>query len=453
MNYKEALKYLDSFINYESVKAKNFPRHFHLIRVDKLLSLIGNPHKQLKSVHIAGSKGKGSTANFLTHILKCADYKVGLYTSPHVYDFKERIAVFHKDSTSSLFDNSISEAALAQCISEIKPAIEEVRHDEELGRLSFFEVFTVAALYYFAKQRVDFAVIETGLGGRLDATNVIDSMIAIITPIGLEHTHVLGKTLDKIAAEKIAIVKTKGQGVVVSRQEAPAKEVITTHCTELKCNPVWVDDEFKFMITNKGLEGQTFVIKSETDCIPLCTKLIGDHQAENVCNAIAAVKLLREWGYVVSGDAIIDGTLSAEWPIRFEVIDLNPTIILDAAHTGESVRSLIQTVKSVLKDKRIKIILGISDDKDIKTMCAQLKEISDDIILTRAVHKRAHVFTDEDNKRYFDNQARLTHCVDGALDLALQGMAQDEALVITGSVFVASEARKLLKEERENVSV
>ena len=450
MSDKELREYLDSFINYEKVSSEKFPREFHLIRLQKLLSLIGNPEKSLKAIHIAGSKGKGSTATILTNVLKCAGYKIGLYTSPHIYDLTERISIFDKESSSSIFDAAIPIKSLAECVDEIKESIEEVRHDKSVGRLSFFEVFTAIAFYYFAKEKVDFAVIETGLGGRLDATNVIDSMIAVITAIGYEHTHILGDDIKDIAREKAAIIKKESQGVVVARQLDGAKEVVLEQCEKMKCDPVLVEDTFHFMITNESIEAQTFVVKTEDNCLSLCTKLLGEHQVKNVCTVLGVVKLLREYGYTITDEDLTDAVRNTQWPIRFEVLSVSPTVILDAAHTNESMQCLVETLRDILPDKRFRFILGFSDDKDIGMICQNLKNIDCDVIFTKANHPRAHVFVDEE-VRFTENFA-ITNSVDEAAKLAFEQL-NSEVIVVTGSVFVASEARKILIKENKHVPV
>lgn len=443
MNYSQACAYINSFINYEHVHKQDFPRTFNLKRMEKLLSLLGNPHKKLKIVHVAGTKGKGSTAAMLAHILHESGYKTGLYTSPHINNFRERIRILNTNNVNNedLFSDMLSEESFVQCITEMKPAIYEMCKQDDLGVLSFFEIFTAVAFYYFYKSKTDCVVVETGLGGRLDATNVADSLVAVLTHIDLEHTHVLGETLAEIAQEKVAIVKTSEQSVVVAPQESEALDVIKKHCTQMQCEPIYIKESDISDGVAQGLKYQEFEYEGEMQSIPL----LGKYQVCNAITACSVVKVLNSKGFSISKEAINKGLAAVQWPIRFEVVQVNPTIILDAAHTVSSARSLVKVLKELFPTNNIKLIAGFSEDKNVQGICEHLKMLGQDVILTQADHLKSREISEEEADVLFKGKCvTFTKTVKDAIDSGLNNLKNDDVLIITGSVFVAAQARGLL---------
>jgi len=285
MAYPEALKYLESFINYEKISAYPYKESLKLEPVKNFLAVIGNPQNALRCIHVAGTKGKGSTCAFLAYILREAGYKVGLYTSPHLSDFRERIRILRPKTKPACrtgrdqrpkteFEGMISQNELADLVKRLKPFIDKYNKQSKYGPFTFFEVYTAIAFVYFEEQKVDFAVLETGLGGRLDATNSVNSLVSIITPISYEHTDKLGKTLTKIATEKAGIIKTRpnlpaarlpdGQGqagtkdqrpkliVISAPQENEAREAIRNRCNKTGAKLLEVGREIKSAILKSG---------------------------------------------------------------------------------------------------------------------------------------------------------------------------------------------------------
>lgn len=448
MTPQQARAYLNSFIDLEQSLDNVTNKIFKLERVHKLLQALGNPHKNLKTIHIAGSKGKGSTSVMVAHILKEAGYKVGLYTSPHIQSYNERIRILTsgvEPAAEAVFPDSISDDRLAQVLTSIQSVIEEVRNDRTHGRLTFYEVYTVLAFYYFNQEQIDFAVIETGLGGRLDATNVIDSMVAVITPISLEHTHILGDTLDKIAYEKAAIIK-KYQDVVIAPQRPLAMDVIFKRCEQFGIKPVNVAEDIKIKKVEQNFLNQTVHLKTvKSDYQGLEILLLGAHQCSNAAAAVSVAELIHDKGFLISREAIYQGLKTAFWPIRFEIIQKNPFVILDAAHNEDSMVRLAGTVRSFFGDQKVHLILGVSNDKKISEICAAAKDITSRVYITKADNKRAYEFKDEELSHLFLGiDFSKTNSVADALKLARNECPRDGIILITGSIFVASEARGLL---------
>lgn len=462
MTSLEAQQYIDSFINHELFLNQAQSRLFKLDRVMALLSLIGCPHERLKVIHVAGSKGKGSTCALTATILQKAGYRVGLYTSPHINNYKERIRILDHSisridgSPSEIFPDAIREEELCLALEEIKPAIEKIRCQKELGNLSFFEVFTVLALYYFHKKRVDFAVLETGLGGRLDATNVVSSLVCAITPISLEHMHLLGNTVAAIAREKAGIIKEGCPRVVVAVQEKEAERVIQERCQEFSIKPVMVGQDIRYESIAQGMEKQTFHINTQKKRYRyLQLGLLGRHQIVNAAVALGIIECLQEMGFPIPRRAITEGLRQTHWPLRFELIRRRPLIILDGAHNQASIQALVLTLREVLPDRRVTLIFGLSKDKERKAICRELTPVVHEIIVTKSNHPRAADFSESELGELFSNIPYVcTATVAQAVELAFQRTAKgdqkrEDVIVITGSIFLASEARQHLLSSRK----
>ncbi|RKY04670.1 bifunctional folylpolyglutamate synthase/dihydrofolate synthase, partial [Candidatus Poribacteria bacterium] len=285
MDFASALRYLESFFNYERDPARRYDsRRFNLERVRKLLAELGNPHDSgAEIVHIAGTKGKGSTAHMIESILRKAGYRTALYTSPHLVTPRERIRVEGE---------MIPEEEFAALVEEIKPVAERMRDDPDHGRLTFFEVYTAMAFSYFARKGAEVWVVETGLGGRLDATNVVSPLLTVITLIGFDHTQLLGDTLDRIAYEKAGIIK-RGVPVVSAPQPPEAMEVIERRCSELGARLVKVEEACSARVRERSEKGTLFdawVMGERYEGLSL--PLLGDHQVINALTAIAAIEAL-----------------------------------------------------------------------------------------------------------------------------------------------------------------
>jgi dihydrofolate synthase/folylpolyglutamate synthase len=286
--------------------------------------------------------------------------------------------------------------------------------------LTYFEVLTVAALSYFARAKVDIVILETGLGGRLDATNAVDSGIAVITPVSFDHTRLLGSTLSQIASEKAGIIKSSFQKVVIAPQEKEVMDIVLDRCREFGIQPVLVNLE---------------------DHKDLKIGLKGKHQMVNAATAIEVAGILRTMGFKISDEAIRDGLKHVRWPGRFELLKRDPDVIVDCAHNGASAKALSETLTEEYPHRRVILVLGISEDKDAPAICNSLKKNIAHVLLTKAKHPRAHSFVAAECKDYFgDKSFEIIEDLPKALDKALQMASSEDVIIVAGSVFVVAEA-------------
>jgi len=447
MTYPETISYLESFINYEKIPVYPYKESLKLERIRDFLARIDNPQQSLRCIHIAGSKGKGSTCAFITYILREAGFRVGLYTSPHLSDFRERIRILNSGLKFQVsggdFEGMISEEELSGLVEKLKPAIEEYNRSSKYGALSFFELYTALAFVYFKEKKVDFAVLETGLGGRLDATNTVDPLVCAITSISYEHTQKLGNTLREIASEKAGIIKAHSSeliapslNVVSAPQEKEAMDVIEKKCKEIGAKLYEVGKDITYKRNNdkfsvRGVSGEYKDLK---------IRLLGEHQLVNAAVAIGVVEALRPFGINTGAEAIRKGFNNAVWPGRCEVVSRNPLVVLDGAQNIASTRVLKKTIKGNFKYKKLILILGISKDKDIKGICNELYDLADEVILTQADNPRAT--EPEMLAKYFkDKAAHITNNVKEAKALAGRRAKKEDLILVTGSLFVVGEFR------------
>jgi dihydrofolate synthase/folylpolyglutamate synthase len=335
----QALDFIYSFIDYEKKRDPHVKITWDLKRVDLLLEKLGNPHLKSKTVHIAGSKGKGSTAAMIASVLTKAGYNTGLYTSPHLHFFNERIRVN---------DRMITNDEIAEMVAKIRPAVEEVNEEARYGLLTTFEVTTVLGFYYFAQKKVDFQVIEVGLGGRLDATNVVQPDVCIITPISYEHTDILGKTLTLIAAEKSGIIK-KGSIVISSPQPEEADAAIAAVCDKQGAKLIRVGKDVTYKSTKFDDMKQSFQVKGRLGNYELTIPLLGEYQLSNAAAAVAALEVLVEKGNTIPTQSIIQGMKEVKWEGRLQVLNRRPLVIADGAHNRDSAHKLRQALEQYFK--------------------------------------------------------------------------------------------------------
>ena len=424
MDSSEVHSYLNSFNNFESQLHQLCPEDFYLNRINHFLELLGNATQDLKVIHVAGTKGKGSSCAFLASILHEAGYQVGLYTSPHLHRVNERIRILNKDNLRSKdkFKGAIDDEALACVLTSLRPVAAAIKNEGNI--LTYFEVLTVAALYYFAKAQVDIVILETGLGGRLDATNAVDSSIAVITPVSLDHTRLLGTTIGQIAFEKAGIIKNSHQKVVIAPQENEAMDIIFKRCREFGIQPVLVDPG-KYENLKIGLKGT--------------------HQMINAATAVEVTNILKTMGFSVNDEAMSAGLKNVLWPGRFELLRKNPDVIVDCAHNGASAYALSETLIKEYPQRRVILVLGISEDKDAGAICNNLKDNVGYFFLTKANHPRAHSFNDAEGKDYLgDKPFEITDSVAHALEKAWQIAGPQDVILVAGSVFVVAEAMDYL---------
>ena len=416
MNYQEAIRRLESLIDYERTPAAaQAARVWNLDRIAYMLQAVGNPHLGTKFLHIAGTRGKGSTAAVTASILTSAGYRTGLYTSPHLQCFRERIRIDGE---------MISEAELASLVEETQPIVEEMSR-WEIGAPSFFDVYTFLALMHFARKKVDFAILEPGLGGRLDATNVVTPIACAITRIGVDHTEELGNTLAQIAGEKAGIIKP-GVPVVTSEQPDEAMEVLEGICRERGCRLVPAPT---VEITHADEFGQ----KLRVDELDLECPLLGAHQAENVGVAIG---LIRQMGHPIPDCAIAQGVKSVRWPGRFQIVRRNPHVILDGAHDGTGAKALAATMLSLFPGRRVIVVFGMVRGHDTEAVARVLAPLADKVYVTAAHSPRA--VDPSVIQKYVSGDIVVP--VAEAVVKAINEAGEEDIVLITGSLYIVGEA-------------
>ena len=392
MNYEEALKYIYS--------RELFGVKLGLRNITELMDSLGNPQTKFKSIHVAGTNGKGSVCSFLDSVLEKQGYKIGVYTSPHLVDFRERIKVNGK---------KIDKKSVASLLSKIKPFVKE--H-------TFFEVVTAIAFLYFKQQSVDFALVEVGMGGRLDATNVINPELSVITNVALEHVGHLGDTIEKIAFEKSGIIKP-GVGVV-SSENGKGLKVIKNICKKRGCS--------------------LNIVKPKK----IKTSLHGDFQYQNVSLALKVIDIMKKKGYKISKEAVKGGLMTAKWPGRMEFVSEN--VVFDCAHNPAGAKALAKELKKMKKD--VYLVLGIMKDKDIKGLCNALEPVAKEIIITKPKITRAAM--PGKIAKYIRKRVLAIGNVADALEYAKIKAGKKGLVVLTGSIFTVGEAFSAVRPEPFN---
>lgn len=458
--YQQTLEYLYGFVDYSLTHADRYsPEKFDLARMRVFVAQLGNPHTAYPIIHVAGTKGKGSVAALCATALRQAGYKVGLYTSPHLQDYNERIQVDGQP---------ISHAALNALVDELRPYLDSGTE------LTTFEITTALAFLYFARQGVTAAIFEVGLGGRLDATNIITPLVSVITSISYDHTQFLGNTLTAIAGEKAGIIKP-GVPVVISPQKKEATLELAQVAQEGGAPLVQVGQDVLYAPGEHSLRGQSLVVwpasqqaqadayfdagkVGEWEPLRLHIPLLGHHQIENAATAYTALSVARQRGLAVSDAAIQAGFARVSWPGRFEILSENPLVVVDSAHNRDSALKLRLALDDYFPGKPVVLIFGASEDKDIEGMFAELMPRVRHVVATRSYHPRAlePQALVEIAHRY-GRPAVVTQSVEEALERALElsreqaqepvleqavHLAGGEALVLAaGSIFVAAGVR------------
>ncbi|MCH8003327.1 MAG: bifunctional folylpolyglutamate synthase/dihydrofolate synthase [Nanoarchaeota archaeon] len=403
MNYKQILKELYSLENIKFTQT--------LVNMSLLLRKLDNPHNKLKYIHVAGTNGKGSVCAMISYILINAGYKVGMYTSPHLKKFNERIRINNK---------LISDKDIVKYYLRIRNC---------KTKCTFFEITTAMAFLYFNDKKVDFVVLETGLGGRLDSTNVITPLISIITNVAFEHTEYLGNKIEKIAYEKAGIIKKKipvvtaAEGIAlatikkISNKENSKSIIINRNKIKIYCNK----NSIRFDIDNhKNLK---------------LKNLNGSFQIENAAIAVKAIEILNNNKKIkINKTNIINGLKNAKWPGRFQFIRKN--ILIDCAHNPNSFKILFNELKYIDYNKLI-LVVGFSNDKDIRTISKIIKPLADKIIITKSNNERA--FSPITIKKYFNKNSIIIKNPKKALIYAKKVVTKNDLILITGSIFLLGE--------------
>lgn len=444
MTYQQALAYLDSLINYEKRTNFDYKKSLKLERITAFSRRFGEPHRGIKAIHISGTKGKGSVSSFINSILMEAGYKVGLYTSPHLFSFRERIRINGEP---------ITEKDVARLMDEIKPHAEIM--EKEDNKPTYFEVCTMMAFLYFKRENTDFVVLEVGMGGRLDSTNIVEPLISVITPIGYDHVQHLGPTLKDIASEKCGIIK-KDSIVISSPQHAEAMDVIREISSERNSKLYIVGKDIFFEALSSDLEGQSFRLLTRYGEYPyLKIQLLGDFQLENAAAAVAAVEELRSRDIFIRNDAIRDGLAKARWPGRLEIMNKKPFIVVDGAQDVNSVLRLKQAVKNIFRYKRLFLIFGTMQDKDVDGMCRELNGLADCVVATKSKSERAappeiikEAMLNYNKKVNIITTASVIEAINECKEKAGEG----DLILVTGSLYVVAEAMEELEGHQDTKS-
>ncbi|MFH1504854.1 MAG: folylpolyglutamate synthase/dihydrofolate synthase family protein [Candidatus Omnitrophota bacterium] len=438
-SYKRAEDYLNSFVNYERTSFFPYKESLKLERIRLLLKGLGTPQDNLKAIHIAGTKGKGSTAAFCAGMLAAAGFKSGLYTSPHFFNFRERVRIL-TCCLPPTAPQTISKKDVIKIVEEIRICLEKLKISKELGKVTFFEIYTALAFKYFSDKKTDFAVIETGLGGCLDATNVLTPRVSVITHIGYDHQDKLGNKLGDIAYEKAGIIK-QGVPLVCSCQRPAVLKIIKSQCKEKKSTSIFLFGK-DFLAENIRLKQNHTVFDFTFGTIQLKNlkiKLRGKHQVENAACAIAAVSLLKK--QELSPNIIKKGFVNCEVEGRFEIAGKNPLIVLDVAHNISSFSVLAKSLKSYFPGKKVILIFACSRDKDAKKM---LKQISyDKLILTQFNSPRC-LEAEQVKKNCGLKETAITSNIKEAFQAANKVYNKGSVIVVSGSLFLVSEAKTAL---------
>ena len=381
LTYDEALAYLAQFINYETRQPVSYaPDHFNVQAFAEFLQTLGAPHLAFPSVHIAGSKGKGSTAAMVASMLSQAGLRTGLFTTPHLVTIRERTQIDRQ---------MISREEFAALVSELRAHVEGTPIPPARRFRTFFELTTALTFLYFARHQVDIAVVEVGLGGRLDTTNVLTPQVAVLTPIGLEHTRLLGDTLAAIAGEKAGIIKP--HSCVVSAPQAPeVVEVFARRCHEQDATLLLAERDFQWHVDMAACHGNRMHFDGCGQHLQdLQIPLLGRHQAANAAVALAVVSQLQQQGWSITEAHMRQGLAGVRWEGRMEVLSRAPWVLLDGAHTVEAAVCLRQALTELFPRQRVSFVLSMSTDKRLTEIIATLAPIAHEVIVTRFHNPRA----------------------------------------------------------------
>lgn len=431
MDYQQALDYLYSFIAGER-QTRRPPPELNLIRTRALLTALGEPQRAFRSVVVAGTKGKGSTCAMTEAIARASGLRVGLWTSPHLHSYRERIQVDRRP---------IGQAALVRLVEQVQPLVEQVTH-ATAGPPTTFAIGFALALRYFADEGVDLAVLEVGLGGTYDSANVVDPILSVITSISYDHTEILGRTLRDIALQKAGIMRA-GVPAITVPQEPEALQALAAHAAEIGA-PLYV-------VGRPAPHAPMFNALDPTSEYhgPLTTGLLGSFQRDNALLSAGAALLLRRAGLPITDAAIATGLAEARWPGRMEIVPGAPPVVIDGAHNGDSARRLVESLGELFPGRRLVLVFGTSRDKDLPRMLAELMPATRALVLTHSRHPRSLV----DLNSLREKAAPLLppgtplvtrDDVPEAIEAARELAGPDDVICVTGSLFIAAAAREVL---------
>ncbi len=487
--YREAIDFLEKYIPQPE---KKYPGELGLQRMKYLVGLIGNPQNSYPTIHVTGTSGKGSTATFIASLL-CTKYKVGLLTSPHLVKINERIKILEnviptdftivdewRDLPRSvswkiprpgfaglgMTRNDVSDKDFIELVRKIKPFVEKMEKSE-YGFPSYFEIITAMAFLYFAKEKVDIAVVEVGMGGQYDATNVVNPAVAVITNVGLDHTEVLGKTVEEIAKDKAGIIK-KGIKVVSGVSQSSVIQTIELTCKRQGATLSLLNRDFSYRIKKIISEGNVFDYYGKKIYRNLKIRLLGEHQVENACLALRVIEELNKLviptevegssnigrfldsplSRRVARNDIYRGLLNTFFPGRMEIISNNPLVILDGAHNQDKIKALVAAIKTIFPKKKVTVILAIKNDKNAKDMITRMLSIAHKVIFTQY-----NLLTDTGITKSYDStdlfeiaqrldkkkEMKIDEYPIHALKQTIKEAKKDDLILVTGSLYLIGE--------------
>lgn len=430
MNYNEAMKYIH--------EVGNFGSNYGLERTQRLLELLGNPHKNLKLIHIAGTNGKGSITAMITEMLKGKGYKVGMYTSPFLEEFEERIQINGVN---------IPKNRLASLVEKIREVVDKVI-EEGLNHPTEFEIITALMLLYFSEEKVDYGVIEVGLGGRLDSTNVITPILSVIASISLDHTNLLGTTIAEIAGEKAGIIKANIP-VIIYPQKQEAYEVLKNKAKEMNSKLYEIIDISAEFIETVQLDRiyQKLKVKMDNESFFVNLPLLGEHQINNFLTALKAFKIICEIENLeFNHQEIIKSISKVQWIGRLEVMNRKPLVVIDGAHNIQGIKALRRNVEKYFKYKNVYLLLGILADKQVHEMIEVITPFAKKVITLTPMSNRAELAEDlmKEVEQYNKNCISMDN-YEEAYKVALKEAGQDDLILISGSLYMIGDMRKVIR--------
>jgi len=422
MNYVEAVSWLDGF--------SRFGVKLGLERITCLCKRFGKPQDSYRVIHVGGTNGKGSVCHFIGSVLRSAGYKTGVYISPHLQKFTERITIDGEE---------IAEDDVVALVKKLKPVVEELKKDGDSP--TYFEIVTAMAFLYFKEKNVDFAVVEVGLGGRFDATNIVNPVLSIITNVSLEHQNILGNNIGDIAFEKAGIIKENIP--VVTGAEGDALRVIKERA-ERKNSELFIVDDTWWKRLSHDITGQEFLIKGLLREYQVRTRMLGVFQGKNIAISLTCVENLQMKGFYIPDESIFHGIERMVLPGRMEILQMNPLIVADGAHNIASVKILAESLKNDFNYDKLILILGILSDKNISEMLRIILPLADVVIVTRSSNERACDpvrLKEKIEKLGFDEQIVVKDEISDAVKFAKSIAKKDDLICITGSLFTVGEAK------------
>lgn len=424
MTYDEAINYIHGVSNFFCKPG--------LDRIRELCHLLGNPQNSLKYVHVGGTNGKGSVCSMLDSVLRSAGYKVGLYTSPYILEFNERIRINGVN---------ISNERLAFLTEKVK-----VFADSMTDKPTEFELITAIAFRYFMEEKCDVVILEVGMGGKLDATNIIDSpMLSVITGIALDHTAFLGDTIEQIASEKSGIIKANSP-VLYGGEDLIAKRVISEYAEQIQ-SKFYCTDYSKLTTNSSNLNGSILNYRSRHE---VKISLLGAYQPKNAAIVLDAINILSDNGLHIPDEAVYEGLSSARWPARFELIQSNPTVIFDGAHNPQGIAAAVDSIRLYFDNKKVVVLTGVLKDKDYLTIAKSLSSIALCAFTITPDNPRA-LRSEKYAEILLQNGVEATPCpsINNAVERAVNASVDnDTALVCLGSLYIYGEVLSQIKKRR-----